>query len=68
MQEMKFTVANVKCGGCAANIEGGLASELGVTQVSVDVSGGEVQVQGDTLNRDALIAKLTELGYPLVNS
>ena len=67
MQAMKFTVINVKCGGCAANIEGGLASEPGVSLVSVDVGSGNVEVQGDALNRDVLIEKLAALGYPLVN-
>ncbi len=68
MQAMKFRVANVKCGGCAANIRDGLGSVEGVSQISVDVASGDVEVQGDALVRDVLIARLVELGYPPSNS
>jgi len=68
MQAMKFKVANVKCDGCAVNIRDGLGKVEGVSQVTVDVGSGEVEVQGDALIRDVLIEKLTGLGYPSVNS
>ncbi len=68
MQEMIFTVSNVKCGGCADNIKGGLEGEQGVSQVSVDVGSGEVKVQGDALDRERLVSKLAALGFPVVNS
>ncbi len=64
MQEMKFKVAHVKCGGCATTIREGLTTIQGVSQIAVDVSSGEVEVQGDALVRDVLIAKLITLGYP----
>ncbi len=64
---MKFRVANVKCDGCAANIRDGLANVEGVSQVSVDVASGEVEVQGDTLAQDVLAARLAALGYPQVS-
>ncbi len=67
MQEMKFKVAHVKCAGCAATIREGLTTIQGVSQVAVDVSSGEVEVQGDALARDVLIAKLIALGYPLAS-
>ncbi|MCF6324925.1 MAG: heavy-metal-associated domain-containing protein [Gammaproteobacteria bacterium] len=61
---MKFRVANVKCDGCAANIRDGLGNVEGVSQVSVDVASGDVEVHGDTLVRDVLITRLAESGYP----
>ncbi|VAW84643.1 hypothetical protein MNBD_GAMMA17-2114 [hydrothermal vent metagenome] len=64
MQAMKFRVVNVKCDGCAANIRDGLGNVEGVSQVSVDVASGDVEVHGDTLARGVLIARLAELGYP----
>jgi copper chaperone len=63
MQE-RFTVRNVKCGGCAATIRSGLQGVPGVTQVEVDVPSGAVVVEGGALARDELARKLAELGYP----
>lgn len=63
MQE-KFTVRNVKCGGCASNIRNGLLALSGVKSVDVEIASGAVTVQGDNLSRAALAQKLTELGYP----
>ncbi len=65
---MKFKVANVKCGGCATTIRDGLMSLPGVVEVVVDVSRGEVEVKGDALERDVLVAKLIALGYPVLSS
>ncbi len=64
MQTEQFTVQNVKCAGCASNIETGLKALPGVSDVEVMVEGGTVTVKGDTLDRSQLSAKLTELGYP----
>ena len=59
-----FSVQNVKCGGCVSNIEQGLATLPGVTQVTVDISSGKVDVNGDQLERKAISDKLAALGYP----
>lgn len=64
MQNEQFTVQNVKCGGCVSAIENGLKELAGVSEVSVTIEGGIVNVSGDTLDRSALIARLAELGYP----
>jgi len=64
MQTEVFKVKNVKCGGCVANIQKGLNTLPGVTQVDVTIAGGEVTVTGDQLDRAQLSAKLKELGYP----
>lgn len=64
MSTESFTVMNVKCGGCASNIQQGLADLPGVTTVEVDIETGAVEVTGETLNRAQLGAKLAELGYP----
>ena len=63
MQE-KFTVKNVKCGGCAANIVNGLKEMPGIDDVRVDIDSGAVTVTGDDLSRDRIAAKLGDLGYP----
>ena len=64
MQEIKIMATKIKCDGCAANIREGLSAIDGVSQVAVDVASGEVNVQGDALVPDVLLAKLVELGYP----
>lgn len=61
-----FTVKNVKCGGCVSAIENGLKDLPGVGSVEVIIDGGKVTVSGDALSREAISAKLQELGYPEV--
>ena len=64
MQSEQFTVLNVKCAGCIASIQQGLAELEGVDEVQVRTESGEVTVSGDGLKRDTLAAKLAQLGYP----
>ena len=66
MSSEQFTVKNVKCGGCVSAIENGLKELPGVSDVEVTIEGGTVIVSGDGLERDALSAKLQQLGYPEV--
>ena len=61
-----FTVQNVKCDGCASNIEDGLLKHPGVVKVEVDIATGKVTVEGQKLSREQLSEKLTALGYPLI--
>ncbi len=63
MQEL-FQVQNVKCGGCVQAIQDGLGALPQVQSVTVLIEGGQVTVDGESLDRAALTAKLTELGYP----
>lgn len=64
MQTEKFQVQNVKCGGCVANIQSGLAELSGVSNVDVDIESGKVTVTGENLDPQQLSSKLAELGYP----
>ncbi|HGX93761.1 MAG TPA: cation transporter [Candidatus Tenderia sp.] len=66
MDTQTFTVANVKCGGCVANIKKGLAALDGVASVEADAASGEVVVRGGP-GRAELAAKLAELGYPEID-
>ncbi len=63
MSTQEFKVANVKCGGCAANIKNGLSELADVQSVEVDVPTGTVTVGGDAA-RQSLADKLAALGYP----
>ena len=64
MQNETFNVLNVKCGGCAGNIQKGLSELDNVKKVEVDIKTGQVQIEGEALEREILGAKLSELGYP----
>lgn len=64
MQTEHFSVLNVKCGGCAANIQNGMAELNGVSKVDINIESGEVNIEGTELDRTQLAEKLAELGYP----
>ena len=64
MSTEQFEVNNVKCGGCVANIQNGISALAGVTHVEVEQASGKVLIEGESLDRQMLSAKLAELGYP----
>ena len=64
METQQFNVANVKCQGCANNIQEGLGGMAGIEAVSIDVATGKVEVTGENMDRQNITAKLAELGYP----
>lgn len=64
MQTETFVVSNVKCQGCVQTIQTKLASQPGVSAVTVEQASGSVQVSGDGLDRAALATLLATLGYP----
>ena len=64
MQNEQFQVQNVKCGGCASNIQNGLAELEGISEVDVQIETGLVNITGENLNRQLISEKLTALGYP----
>ncbi|MGD8407338.1 MAG: heavy-metal-associated domain-containing protein [Thiohalophilus sp.] len=63
-ETMQIQAQNIKCGGCVATIEKGLAELPGVSRVEAVVEGGQVTIEGDNLSEQAIHDKLTELGYP----
>ncbi|VAX09866.1 hypothetical protein MNBD_GAMMA25-1322 [hydrothermal vent metagenome] len=63
-EQMEFDVKNVKCGGCASAIEDGLKPLDGVTEVDVNIENGHVRINGKALPEEAILDKLTSLGYP----
>lgn len=68
MQRELFMVQKVKCDGCATNIREGLLALPNIDSVEVEVSTGQVAVQGPQLSRENLVEKLAALGYPEVQS
>ena len=57
-------VENIKCNGCIVNIKEGLLSMKGVIAVEVYKNEYKVCVTGIALEKQDLIDKLANLGYP----
>lgn len=60
---MKFTVENMKCGGCSSAVQTKLEALDGVEHVKVELATKTAEVQG-SVNPDLVIETLTEAGYP----
>jgi copper chaperone CopZ len=63
---IELTAPDISCGKCKTNIEGDLASEPGVEQVTVDTGTRRVRIayDQDQTGPEQLRAKLGEIGYP----
>jgi copper chaperone CopZ len=61
--EQQFEVENIKCGGCMNSIKTALLKLDGVTEVNIDKEIDTVTVTG-AMNREDVVNKLNELGYP----
>ncbi len=61
---LEIKVGNVKCNSCVANIKTSLADVSGLESVEVDLASGVVSINGESLDRQAIVSKLAELGYP----
>ncbi len=55
---------NIKCGGCMNSIQTALMKMDGVEQVEILKEEGKVSLVGKMMNRDQIILKLADLGYP----
>ncbi|WP_395633312.1 heavy-metal-associated domain-containing protein [Flavobacterium sp.] len=61
--EQQFEVENIKCGGCMNSIKTALLKIEGVTGVEINKEIDIVSVTGE-VNREVVVDKLNELGYP----
>ena len=66
MEQFNIQASKIKCGGCAANIEKGLKSFSGITEVKVDIESNIVSIQGHGLDKATIENKLKEIGYPVL--
>lgn len=64
MTTHQLRVLNIKCGGCVNSIHNEMTKINGVTSVVVSKEDGIVIISGIALERDVLVAKLHEIGYP----
>lgn len=63
-EHLELDVENVKCGGCASAIQGGLKPLDGVEDVEVEIENSHVSISGGPFSETAIREKLAELGYP----
>lgn len=64
MQTEKIYIANLKCGGCATTITNELTKLKGVYKVQVDNESDCIEISYENINREKIIEKLHQLGYP----
>ena len=64
MNTEKIYIANLKCGGCATTITNELTKLKGVYKVQVDNESDCIDISYENINREKIIEKLHELGYP----
>jgi copper chaperone len=64
MKTEKIYIANLKCGGCATTISNELSKLTGVSKVLVDNENDCLEITYENTNRQDIITKLHDLGYP----
>lgn len=64
MKTEKIYIANLKCGGCATTITTELLKIEGVINVQVDNENDCVEITYDNVERQIIVNKLHNLGYP----
>lgn len=62
MTTHQIFVENIKCEGCINNIKTSLIKLKGVS--AVEVFNNKVCISGNTLERDAIVKQLANIGYP----
>ena len=63
MNGLTFTVPGMSCGHCEAAVKGEVTKVAGVTGVEVDLETKIVTVNGDGIDRAAVVAAIDEAGY-----
>lgn len=63
---IELTAPDISCAKCKENIEGDLAGEPGIGQVTVDVGARRIRINYDPeqTNPGQLRDRLSEIGYP----
>jgi len=63
----KYTVLNVKCGGCANTLTTKLEPEFGKVDVDLEVMPREITIHKDEIDENRLREVLKSLGYPMAD-
>jgi len=62
-ETMKFSVSNMKCGGCVANVKKALEGVDGVDNVEISLEDAEAVVTGSA-DAQTIAGIITDAGYP----
>ena len=63
MSTLTFTVSGMTCGHCEAAVKQEIGKVSGVRLVEVDLDTKIVSVDGDGLDREAIVAAIDEAGF-----
>jgi copper chaperone len=61
-----YLVSGMSCGHCTAAVTDEVSKVAGVDTVDVDLDSKLVQVSGDAIEHDAVVAAIDEAGYDAV--
>ncbi len=63
MQSIELKVSGMTCGSCVSHVSRALQSVPGVQSAVVDLASGTARVEGQNLDKAALVATVEEDGY-----
>lgn len=66
MSELTLKVPGMTCGHCKMSVEGEVGKVAGVASVAVDLETKLVTINGDALDREAIVAAIDEAGFEVV--
>jgi copper chaperone CopZ len=64
MKKLELFVENIKCGGCMTSIKKGILELAGVTHVDISLEAEKITIEGNHLDRVAILKTLDHMGYP----
>ncbi len=68
MKKVTLAVQNIKCGGCAAQIEDKLKGIEGLNEIEVDVDSNEVSFFYEDVEAQEKVERLlSSMGYPSID-
>jgi copper chaperone len=62
---LKLKVAGMTCGGCVKSVERAVAAAAPGAQVSVDLTSGQVAIDGPAA-KQAIVAAIEDAGYNVI--
>jgi len=64
METQELFVENIKCGGCMTSIKSAIMKFSGVKSVEINLEEEKITIAGKGIKKEAILKKLTSLGYP----
>ncbi|PQV62819.1 Copper chaperone CopZ [Abditibacterium utsteinense] len=63
MQTIELKISGMTCGSCVSHVTKALQSASGVQTAIVDLASGTARIQGENLDKAALVEAVKEEGY-----